>query len=59
MSLITLIVYLIIVGALLYIVSLLTIDATIKKIIQVVVILVICIYLLQAFLPVGDIRIGR
>ncbi len=60
MSLISLVIYLIVLGAVLYIVSLLPIDATIKKIINVVVILVVLLYVLQMF--VGDLpnlRIGR
>jgi hypothetical protein len=51
---IALIIFLIIVGALLYIVNLLPIDATIKKIIYIIVIVVIAIYALQmlpAYLP--------
>ncbi len=60
MSLITLVIYLVVVGAILYIVSLLPIDGTIKKIINVVVVLVILLYVLQIFL--GDLptlRLGR
>lgn len=42
---------LIVVGALLYVVDLLPIDATIKRIAQVVAIVVLAIYLLKLFLP--------
>lgn len=47
MSLISLLVYLIVVGLLLYVVGLLPIDATIKRIIQVVVLVVVILWLLQ------------
>ena len=49
MSLIALVVYLIIFGALLYVVGLLPIDATIKTVIRVVVIIAIALWLLNAF----------
>lgn len=48
MSLVSLIVALVIVGLLLYIVNLLPIDATIKKIIQIVVVVFVGLWLLQA-----------
>lgn len=51
MPLITILVYLIIVGLLLWIVDQLPIDGTIKHIIQAVVIVVIVLWLLQLFLP--------
>lgn len=55
MSLIGLVVTLIVVGVLLYCVeSLLPIDATIKRLIQVVVILVVCIWLLRVFGLLSD-----
>lgn len=45
--LISLLILLIVLGAVLYIVTLLPIDATIKRIIQVVAVVVIAIYLLR------------
>lgn len=52
MSLITILIALIIFGAVLYIVGLLPIDATVKKIIQVVAIVALVIWLLRALAPV-------
>jgi hypothetical protein len=61
MPLINVIIVLVIVGVLLYIVeTLLPIDATIKRIIHIVIILAVCIWLLQAFGiigPLGSFRI--
>lgn len=51
MTLIPLLIALIIIGAILYIVSLLPIDGTIKRIIQVVAIVALVIWLLRAFAP--------
>jgi membrane protein implicated in regulation of membrane protease activity len=51
MDLVSLLVMLIIVGAVLYIVSLLPIDPTIKKVIQVVAIVAIAIWVLREFVP--------
>ncbi len=51
MGLISLLIFLIVVGALLYVVSLLPIDAVIKKIIQIIAIVGIVIYLIREFLP--------
>jgi hypothetical protein len=45
----SLLVALVILGAVLYIISLLPIDATIKRIIHVVAILLVVLYILQAF----------
>lgn len=61
MGLIGLITTLVIIGLILYLVSLLPIDDTIKKIIHVIVIVVIILYLLQSVgvLGSGDLRIGR
>ncbi len=62
MPLISLIIYLLIVGALLYLVSLAPIDATIKKIINGVVLLCVVIWLLQIvglLAPLNTIRIGK
>jgi hypothetical protein len=61
MDLISLLVALVIVGVLLYVVSLIPMDATILRIIQIVVILVVVLWLLSALgvLNVGNIRIGR
>lgn len=46
-----LLIALIIVGAVLYLVTLLPIDATVKRIIQVVAIVIIAIYLIREFMP--------
>lgn len=51
MSIVSLLIVLILVGALLYVVQLLPIDATIQRIIQVVAIVGVAIYLLRHFLP--------
>ncbi len=61
MSLISLIIFLEVIGLILWLVSMLPIDATIQRIIHVVVIIVVVLYILQAFLGpgFGDIRIGR
>ena len=62
MSLISLLVYLIVIGLLLYLVGLLPIDATIKRIIQIVVLVVVILWLVQALgllAGLGTIRIGR
>lgn len=57
-ALISIVIALIIVGLVLYLVGLLPIDATIKKIINVVVIVAVIIWLLAVFLPsVGAYRI--
>jgi hypothetical protein len=54
MPLINVIIVLVIVGVLLYIVeTLLPLDATIKRIIHIVVVLAVCIWLLQAFGIIG------
>lgn len=53
MTLIGLLVVLIIVGAVLYILSLVPIDATIKKIVYVLVILFVVLWLLQSFGLIG------
>ena len=59
MSLIALVVYLIIFGALLYVVGLLPIDATIKIIIRVIVIIAVALWLLNSFgLMTGGPMIG-
>jgi len=57
MTIIGLLVTLIIVGVILYIVSLIPMDATIKRIIQVLVILLVILWVLSAFglLPHGSI----
>lgn len=51
MSLISLLIALIIIGAVLYVVGLLPIDATVKRIIQAVAIVVLVVWLLRAFAP--------
>jgi hypothetical protein len=48
MTLIQAVVYLILIGAALYVVTLLPIDATVKTIIRVIVIVVVCLWLLTA-----------
>ena len=54
MPLINVLIVLVIVGVLLYIVeTLLPIDATIKRIIHIIIILAVCIWLLQAFRIIG------
>ena len=54
MPLINVIIVLVIVGVLLYVVeTLLPIDATIKRIIHIMVILAVCIWLLQSFRIIG------
>lgn len=56
MPLINVIILLVIIGVVLYVVeSLLPIDATIKRLIQIVVILAVCLWLLQVFGVVGSI----
>jgi hypothetical protein len=63
MPLINVIVVLVVVGVLLYVVeSVLPIDATIKRIIHIIIILAVCIWLLQAFKIIGalgPIRLGQ
>jgi hypothetical protein len=51
MSLVSLLIALIVIGAILYIVTLLPIDGTIKRVIQVIAIVAIVIWLLQRFAP--------
>jgi hypothetical protein len=54
MPLINVIIVLVVVGVLLYIVeTLLPIDATIRRIIHIVVVLAVCIWLLQSFGIIG------
>lgn len=54
MPLMNVIIVLVIVGVVLYIVeTLLPIDATIKRIIHIIVVLAVCIWLLQAFGIIG------
>lgn len=59
MTLVGLIVVLIIVGVALYLISLIPMDATVKRIIQVIVILVVVLWVLSVFglLPHGSIRL--
>lgn len=49
MTLVGIVVLLLVIGAILYIISLLPIDVTIKRIIYVVVVIVVLIYVLQQF----------
>lgn len=51
MSLISLLIVLIIFGAVLYLVGLLPLDATVKRIIQVVAIVALVVWLLSRFAP--------
>lgn len=53
-ALITLLIALIIIGAVLYVVSLLPIDGTVKKIIYVVALVILAIYLIREFLPMAQ-----
>lgn len=60
MSLISLIVTLVIVGVILYLINwLVPMDAKVKKILNIVVVIVILIWLAYAFglLPIGDIKV--
>ena len=54
-SLIGILVFLIIIGLILYVVQLLLIDATIKRIIYIVLVVFIVIYLLQLLVGVGPV----
>jgi len=61
-TLIGLVVFLIIVGVLLYIIQLIPMDATIKNIAYILVLVVVLLWLLQVFgglAGLGDIRITR
>lgn len=49
--LLQLLILLIVVGALLYILNMLPIDATVKRIIQVIAIVILAVYLLKLLLP--------
>jgi hypothetical protein len=57
MSLISLLIWLIILGLVLYLINTLPIDATLKRIIHIVVVVIVVLWLLQ-MLGIGDIRIG-
>jgi len=62
MSLVGLLIALIVLGLLLWVVDQLPIDATIKRIIRVVIIVLIVIWLIQIVFGLGvipDVRIGR
>lgn len=52
MELVSLLIVLIVLGAMIYVVGLLPIDATIKTVIKVIAIVVIAIWLLRALAPV-------
>jgi hypothetical protein len=57
MSLISIIVVLIVIGVLMYLVNkMIPMDANIKTIINVVAIIVVCLWLLQAFGLIGDLN---
>jgi len=49
-ALVTLLVVLLVFGAILYIISLVPIDATVKRIIYVLAVLVLCIWIITSFL---------
>lgn len=51
MSIVSLLVALIVIGAVLYIVGMLPIDATIKRVIQVIAIVILGIWVIRALLP--------
>lgn len=53
-GLIPLLIALIVIGAILYIVSILPIDGTIKRIIQVIAIVILAIYLIRELLPMAN-----
>lgn len=60
MTLLSIVVTLLVVGLLLYVVeALLPIDATIKRIIHIVVVVVVLLWLLSIFVPALDIPVGR
>lgn len=60
MSLITLVVLLIIIGVLLWVVNTqIPMDATIKKIINIVVIIVVCLWLLSVFGILPDLNVVK
>lgn len=54
MPLITLIIYLIIVGLLLWLVDQLPIDGTIKRIIHILIIVIVILWLVSLFLPLTE-----
>jgi hypothetical protein len=54
-DLISIVIALVLVGVALYIVNLIPMDATIRKIIQIVVIVVVCLWILQAIGLLGGI----
>lgn len=56
MPLITILVYLVILGLILYLIELLPLEPTIRLVIRVIVILALILYLLQ-FLPLGELRL--
>lgn len=53
-ALVPLLIALIVIGAILYIVSILPLDATIKRIIQVIAIVILAIYLIRELLPIAN-----
>ena len=61
MSLLTLILILVVVGVVMYLINLyVPMDGTIKRIMNIVVIIILLIWLLQVIIgPLPDIRIGR
>ena len=60
MDLIQLVIYLVVLGLVLYVISILPIDGTIKRIIHVVVIIAVVLWLLQVVIGGGHtLHIGR
>lgn len=59
MSILSLLVVLVIIGVGLYLVRLIPMDPTVQKIITVVAILLIVLWLADAFLGLGTVHIGR
>ncbi len=55
MSLVSLLIALIVIGAILYIVGMLPIDATIKRVIQVIAIVLLAIWAIKTLLPMAGV----
>lgn len=55
MPILSILVTLIVAGVALYIVSLIPMDATVKQIIKVLVILFVCLWVLSLFVPLGSV----
>lgn len=60
MSLISIVVTLIVVGVVLYLVTLIPMDATVKKLINLVVVVAVILWLISVFLPgIANIHVGH